>query len=142
MNQIELPDNYKRSLTSVLYIIESYIDDIYSLIKSDKKKSLLQIDDDITDEEKEKIISTTMEFKKEIFELKQKYNLIPLKFTIKQLINSKNTKIWEMLMDSRYERMIGYGKLNSEIINEYEIDIIRLLNLSELLNYGHNSERT
>lgn len=136
MNYIELPGNYKRSLTSALYIVESHIDEIYFLLTSEVNKNLLQIEKNIENEDIDKIISVLKELKVKVIEIKQKYNLIPIKFTLKQLISSKISKIWEILIDSTSERMSGYGKLQQDLIKEYNSDILDLLNLVELLNYG------
>lgn len=140
MNYKELPDNYKRSLTSVLFLIEDYVEDIYNEFTQEKDRYLFQIEKDLDKAEIEEIIKVLNQIKKEILLLKQKYNLSPVKISFYQFINSKKSKIWEMLMDSKSERMKGYGKLEVDFIDEYDNDIVNLLNLVELLNYGKSTK--
>jgi|DewCreStandDraft_4_1066084.scaffolds.fasta_scaffold30176_2 predicted glycosyl hydrolase (DUF1957 family) len=140
MNYKELPENYKRSLTSVLFLIEDYVEDIYNELTQEKDRYLFQIEKDLDKAEIEEIIKVLNQIKKEILLLKQKYNLSPVKISFYQFINSKKSKIWEMLMDSKSERMKGYGKLEVDFIDEYDNDIVNLLNLVELLSYGKNTK--
>lgn len=140
MNYKELPDNYKRSLTSVLFLIEDYVEDIYDELTKEKDRYLFQIEKDLDKAEIEEIIKVLNQIKKEILLLKQKYNLSPVKISFYQFINSKKSKIWEMLMDSKSERMKGYGKLEVDFIDEYDNDIVNLLNLVELLSYGKSTK--
>ncbi|HBX52405.1 MAG: hypothetical protein A2275_12085 [Bacteroidetes bacterium RIFOXYA12_FULL_35_11] len=128
MDKIILPDNHKRALTSALFVIEKLGDELIHDLEFANKKVITQTEQ-ITDLEsyKEKIERIRMNIKY-VFE---KYNLSPGLLSKAQIINSRKTKMWEVLCDSKASKLNVYGQFPMQYQNEFDEDIEALLKLTE-----------
>lgn len=133
MENIQLSDNHRRSLSSSIYLIEKMIleleHDLNHPANSVMSKILLE-PEDINHEHYEKII---IEVKTYIQYLHRKYNLTPKTLRFGQLLNARRAKMWEILCNTTSKGMKGYGKFPPEHVSEYDSDVEKLIGLIQKL---------
>jgi len=127
-NKIEMPANHQRAFSSTLFLIEKMLLEIEELL-APNRENMVEIVEDIDAEEKQRILTRILEIKTELEELNERYVLTKQQLTESHFVNSRRTKIWELLHDSSVKRMNAYGPFPDDLKNTYEDDIRRLLEL-------------
>jgi hypothetical protein len=69
----------------------------------------------------------------QICSLKEKYNTNKTVQSLQRIIDTKKTKIWETLHNSKSRRMKGFGEFPQRLIKEYDGDIEHLMTITEKL---------
>ncbi len=130
MPDIKLLNNHLRALSSTMYLIEKMLGEMEEMILSRKKgNTLLDVDYDLSPNDEKKILKDIALFRAEIFHLNEKYMLTKQHIIESHFINSRKTKIWELLHDSNVKRMNAYGKFPESMVKEYEKDLNKLIDL-------------
>lgn len=131
-NKIEMPANHRRAFSSTLYLIEKMLVEIEDLFAPNSEK-MVEIMQDISDQKKATLVKEIQEIKSEIERLNERYNLNKQQLSESHFVNSRITKIWELLHDSSVKRMNAYGYFPEDLRVGYEADVQRLLKLVEKL---------
>ena len=127
-----MPANHQRAFSSTLFLIEKMLLEIEELF-APNRENMVEVVSDIDPEEKQRILAGIQEIKTELQALNERYMLKKQQLTESHFVNSRITKIWELLHDSSVKRMNAYGPFPDELKNTYEDDIRRLLKLVEKL---------
>ncbi len=131
MEKIPLSANHKRSVTSSLYIIENLVDEIENKLIHSQEKSLTEITMNNKSENIRHYLIVIRKIKSDISFLKDKYNLQPYRFTFSQIINSRKSKIWEVLCDTKSDKLKRGGDFPQKYAQEFDSDMDKLLELTE-----------
>lgn len=131
-NKIELPANHRRAFSSTLFLIEKMLNEIEELF-APNRENMVEIKQDISSEEKENIRKAIREIKTELARLTERYELNKHQLTESYFVNSRRTKIWELLHDSSVKRMNAYGAFPEEFQSGYQLDIDQLIKLVNTL---------
>lgn len=127
-NKIELPANHRRAFSSTLFLIEKMLSEIEELF-APNRENMVEIRKDVNSEDREKILDAILAIKAELAQLNERYELNKQQLTESYFVNSRRTKIWELLHDSSVKRMNAYGTFPEELKATYENDIRQLLEL-------------
>jgi len=130
-----LPPNHRRSISTTAQIVEKTlceIEDILLLQHSNNKATVIQ--QSYTEKQRSELIDKINELKQLNGELILDFDLQKMIFTESQLLQSKTTFLWAVLMDSKAKKMKGYGKLSPVIAEKLDIGIdILIKKLDRLL---------
>lgn len=130
MPDIILSNNHLRALSSTMFLIEKMLGEMEEIILSHtKSNTLLEVDYDLSSNDEKKILEDIALFRTEIFHLNEKYKLRKQHIVESHFINSRKTKIWELLHDSNVKRMNAYGQFPDSMVKEYEKDLNALIDL-------------
>jgi hypothetical protein len=129
--EILLHDNHKRSLTSTLMIVEQLLIEIEDLMQRPYNTCCFEIKNDIDSDAINQNLKVTTEALKLICQLQKKYNTDKKVQSLQRIIDTKKTKIWEILHDSKSRRMKGFGDFPQRFIKDYDKDIDDLMAMSE-----------
>lgn len=134
MNKITLSDNHKRALGSTMFIVEKLLLELELELNSSDKKVMGKIICEEEDAEKlQHMISVIQEIKSYIKYLADKYSLLPSYYNLSQVVNSRKSKMWEVLCDTKSTKMKGRGVFPNEYAQEFDTDIDKLLILIECI---------
>ena len=128
--EIFLHENHKRSLTSTLIVVEQLLNDIEELMKKPYNTCCYKIEYDIDDESVNHNLKIIEESRSLICTLHDKYNTEKRVQSLQRIIDTKKTKIWEILHDSKSRRMKGFGEFPQKFIKDYDKDIDDLMAIS------------
>lgn len=129
MNKIQLPSNHKRSFSSAMQLLEKLMDEVETLLMTDKISVTQTVERDIPEDEKAVIMKSVLAVKEEIRHLNEKYDLKKQVITESRFLDSRKTKAWEILYNSDVSRMNAFGKFPDQLKDDYDTDIKRLLEL-------------
>ncbi len=132
MSKLKLSALRKRSLAASLFIIEELVDELEMefVIGSKRRMKHIQLEKDWDKDSAQKRFN---EIREKIALLADKYELKPSTFSWQQLLQSRKSKMWEVLSNSKSDRLKGYGEFKSSDAHEYDQDIEKLLKLCERL---------
>jgi len=129
--KIVLTDNHKRSFSSTLQVVEQLLTEMKDQMVISDQKCCYEIKKDLEDSQIEnnlKVIDTAL---LKICLLKAKYNADKSVQSLRRVVDTKKTKIWETLHNSKSRRMKGYGEFAQKIVKEYDKDIDELMEITE-----------
>jgi len=129
MEKIHLSSNHKRSLSSSIYLIEKLVDEMETLLANQKTLETQKVKRDIPDIEKANTLKVIHEIKEAIKQMTEKYDLKKQVISESRFLDSRKTKIWEILHDSEAKRMDAFGKFPENLKDAYDADIEKLLDL-------------
>jgi len=135
-----LPENYFRSISSKMYLIEKSIIETEDLLLRKSNGSCFEIVDDLEESEIEFVLQKISVLKALIEKLALKYNLRKNISYTSRILQAKNSKIWEILGDSFSNRLKGYGKLSGEITDELDSDLSSMMEIIEQLLDRNNKK--
>lgn len=126
MEKIKLPDNHRRSLSSSLFIVEKLLDEINQALTHPDDGIMYKMEVDVPEYA---FLSTTENIakaKEMIEQLSSKYELSAQHSVMSRFIDSRKSKIWEILSGTNARGMKGYGPFPKEYAQEFDNDIKRL----------------
>jgi hypothetical protein len=133
--KISLTDNHKRSLSSTLLVVEQLLSEIKEQMLRTEHKCCYRLIRDVDNsiiENNLKEIETALS---KVCSLKEKYNTDTTTQSLQRLIDTKKTKIWETLHNSKTKRIKGYGEFPKEAVKEYDNDLDALMEMTERISY-------
>ena len=133
--KIVLTDNHKRSFSSTLQVVEQLLTEMKDQMVISNQKCCYEIKKDLEDSQIEnnlKVIDTAL---LKICSLKDKYSTEKNIQSLRRVVDTKKTKIWETLHNSKSRRMKGYGEFGQKIGKEYDNDIEELMEITEKITF-------
>ncbi len=131
MEKITLSDNHKRVLESSIYLIEKLSLELEQELNDSNNKIMNNVIND-EDEKKNYHINLLIQgIKAEINLITIKYNLKPVSHNLSQFVNSRKAKMWEILCDTKSEKLKGWGNFPKKYSKELDSDVDKLLKLVE-----------
>ncbi len=132
--KIKLSENHKRSLTSALTIIEKMLFDLEISLTCQQKGCCYEVEKDMSDEIIQKNMEVINEVRKNLCLLATKYGTGKSRQSLRKVVNTIKTRIWEILMDMRPGKQKGFGEFPAELADEYSRDIDYLLSITEKIS--------
>jgi hypothetical protein len=135
MEKIILTDNHKRSFSSTLQVVEQLLTEIKDQMAISDQKCCYEIKNDLDTLQVEnnlKVIETAL---LKICSLKDKYDTDKKIQSLRRVVDTKKTKIWETLHNSKSRRMKGYGEFAQKTVKEYDKDIDELMRITEEITF-------
>ncbi len=126
-----LDENYRRSLKSTLMVVEKLLVEMEDLLLHNTQSLTWEVKDDIDPEMKAYNLSLIQDARSHIGKLMEKYGIEKNTRSMQRMIDVKKVKIWEVLSNSKSERLKGFGKLNQSTEVEFNNDIDALLATTE-----------
>ena len=143
VENFELPENYLRSISSKMYLIEKSIIEMEDLLLRKLKGSCFEIVDDVDEHEIEFVLQKISILKTLLEKLAIKYNLKKNVSYTSRILQAKNSKIWEILGDSYSKQLKGFGKLSGELTEAFDSDLSSMMHIiEELLSYHKKPGKT
>jgi len=130
MEKIVLSKNHLRAIGSSLLIVEELLQEMEYVLNHPNDGVLSKMNDDISGETKVSILKTIAETKALVEELSLKYDLPVRNLNMSRFIESRKTKIWEILSGTNSKKLKGYGKFPQEHSTEFDNDIRKLLDIT------------
>lgn len=129
MEKILLPDNHRRSVSSSLYIVEKLLDEIAQALTHPDDGIMYKMEVDVDPRQNQHIIGYISEAKKLIHQLYLKYELNPQHTLLSRFIESRKSKIWEILSGTNARGMKGYGPFPAGYAETFDSDIEQLIQI-------------
>jgi hypothetical protein len=132
--KISLTENHQRSFSSTLHVVEQLLSDIKDQMLNTDQHCCYEITRDLEHlhiENNLKVIETALD---KVCYLKDKYNTEKDFLSLRRVVDTKKTKIWETLHNSKSRRMKGYGEFPQKIAKEYDKDIDDLMEITEKIS--------
>jgi hypothetical protein len=134
-DKLILTDNHKRSFSSTLQVVEQLLTEIKDQMVNSDHKCCYEIKKDLDDLQVQnnlKVIETAL---LKICSLKNKYNTDKSVQSLRRIVDTKKTKIWETLHNSKSRKMKGYGEFVQKTVKEYDKDIEELMEITEKITF-------
>ena len=135
MKKITLNDNHRRSLTSSLMIVEKSLVELEESIAGNYNTCCFEVKKDVEPEIMNENLALIKEARKVICNLTEKYGTSRSVQSLRRLIDTKQTRMWEILCDSRSRKMKGFGEFPKELSKEYDRDIDELMAIISKIKY-------
>ncbi|MGQ9847070.1 MAG: hypothetical protein ACUVQP_06175 [Bacteroidales bacterium] len=130
---INIPDNHKRSLSVTARHIESSIDDIEELLTKKRHDSVTEkVIANMTQEKREQILQLTKVLREKNQIMFKDLQLNSNVFYEDRIVRSRVSHIWTLLCDSTAEALKGYGDVTpeqAEIINRNVNSLLETINI-------------
>ncbi len=130
-----LSENQLRSFTSTLMVVEKYLIELEESAKNTFNGCCFEINNDVDIETLKKNGILIIEAHKLICKLTAKYGVIKKIQSLKRIIDTLQTKMWEVLQDSKSKKIKGFGDFPKEIAKEYDEDIDKLMMIISKISY-------
>ncbi len=134
---INIPDNHKRSLSVTARHIESSIDDIEELLTKKRHDSVTEkVIANMTQEKREQILQLTKVLREKNQIMFNDLQLNGNVFYEDRIVRSRVSHIWTLLCDSTAEALKGYGDVTpeqAEIINRHINSLLETINIIQSL---------
>jgi len=124
-----LKPNHKRALFSTLFLMEKLAEEMEELFNTQRSTPTRELVIDLTDEKRKSLLENINILKEEIKHLMQKYELNKQQLSESNFVNARKTKAWEMLHNSKSKSLNAFGKFPEDLVDEYDGDINRLLDM-------------
>lgn len=131
MDKIKLSDNHKRSVSASMFLVEKLIDEIEYELHHYHEKVMISINDGTESADLQYFALLVQEIKSYIRFMVDKYDLQPTQYNFSQIINSRKSKMWEILSNTQSKSLKGFGEFPPEYAKEFDSDIENLLKLTE-----------
>ncbi len=128
---VRLDENHKRSLSSTLIVVEQLLIDIKNFMLNPNPMCCTEFRKDINGpviDHNQKVIEEALE---EICFLREKYNTEKEEKSLQRIVDTKKTKIWETLHNSKSVRIKGFGEFPQKMVRIYDKDIDELMAITE-----------
>lgn len=132
--KIHLSENHTRTLSSSMIVVEKSLMDLENLLLQQQNSCCFELVRDIDDDTIASNITAIQEAKKYICVMAEKYSTTKEKLSLQRVINSKRTKIWEILTDTLSWKIKGYGMFPKKYSEEYDADINKLIEITNRIN--------
>lgn len=126
-DHIKLPDNYLRSVSAAIYLVEKNLDEFEQMLISEKNHTTYKIVNDIGADKTQHLLDVISQSRQIISNLQEKYNLKREETYLSRILAAYKSRAWEMLSDTKSKRMKGYGELQHEQAVILDKDIENLL---------------
>jgi hypothetical protein len=133
MSKVQLGPNHKRSASSSVFLIEKLLVEIEDSISRMHDRIMTEFDADESQLKIAELKSTIAAIRERLALFAEKYGLDKQVVVQSRFIRSRKTKIWEILGNTRPERLKGFGEFPSEVKDEFESDLDELINLVDKL---------
>lgn len=124
-----LNENHIRAISVTLCSIEQDIDEIERYIKDIPKGRMYEIEDDLRDEQKERILRTVKSLKECINEFANALNLKADKVSLNGIVRGKLTIHWANVCDIEAKNLKAYGMVGKDTREVLDFHIQRLIAL-------------
>jgi hypothetical protein len=128
--RVQLPDTITRTLSSSLITVEKSLSELENIIINQHDACCNMLSRDVDDERLNNNLSVIREAKTCICELAEKYGISRERQSLKRIINAKQARMWEVLIDTFSGKIKGYGSLSANLAKEYDSDINRLVEIT------------
>lgn len=126
-----LDENYRRSLKSTLMVVEKLLVEMASLMSGGVHYRIQEVKHDIDPEIKSRNLQLIQQARKQIDALADKYEIKKDVKGLRQMVSVRKVKIWEVLSNSKVNKLRGFGKLNQNLGDEFDRDMESLLEITE-----------
>ena len=133
MEKIGLSDNHKRAIFSAMFLIEKLTIELENELLHYHQKIMSTITDLDETVDLQHYATIIEEIKTKVRYMADKYNLKPTSYDLGQIINSRKSKMWEILCDTKSSKLKSRGEFPPEYALEFDADIENLLKLTELI---------
>jgi|GEM_PF-566963 len=130
-----LRKNYLRSFTSTLTIVEKYLIELEESTKNTYNACCYEINNDVDIETIDKNKTLIIKAHEQICNLTEKYGIHKKTQSLQRIIDTLQTKMWEVLQDSKSKKIKGFGDFPKEIAKEYDEDIDKLMTIILKISY-------
>jgi len=113
-DHIKLPDNYLRSVSASIYLVEKNLDTLEQMLISEKNHTTYKIVNDIGAYKTQHLLDVISQSRQIISNLQEKYDLKKEETYLSRILAAYKSRVWEMLSDTKSKRMKGYGELQHE----------------------------
>lgn len=114
-----------------MYLIEKLIDELENELLQFNEKIMKNIVNENETIDLQHYTLIFQEIKSYLRLMVDKYNLPPSHFNLAQVINSRKSKMWEVLCNTKTKQLKGFGEFPIEYAQEFDSDIDNLLKLTE-----------
>src|SRR5450759_2974961 len=132
---IILSENHKRSLSSTLLVVEQLLYEMKDQMINTDQKCCYKLTKDIEDSKVEHNLKEIETALLKICSLKERYNTDTKVQSLQRIIDTKKTKIWETLHNSKSRRLKGFGEFPKKAVKEYDNDLDELMGITEKITY-------
>ena len=133
--KITLNENHLRSLTSTLTVVEKYLADMQLSARGAHNGCCYEILNDVDNEAMSNNDMLIKEAREQICDLCEKYGVNKKTRSLQRIIDTLQTKIWEILQDSKSRRIKSFGTFSKDLAKEYDDDINKLMAIISKITY-------
>lgn len=133
--KIHLPENHTRGLSSSLMLVEKSLAEMQELFLKQNDTCCYEVVKDVSKEAIANNILVIQDANTIICKLADKYCTSREMQSLQRIIDAKRTRIWEILTDSLSKKLKGYGTFPKKYADEYDSDIIKLIEITNRINY-------
>lgn len=122
MNKITLSKTHQRLISSLLFVLEQKLERIEHIINQVSENGSYIIDQDLTEQEKTRILRACFELKNLLMNTSVDLNIKRRHISQIQYINTIQSHMWENVIDAFSDKMTGYGnqvKAKAKTIDPY-----------------------
>ncbi|MGA9364334.1 MAG: hypothetical protein WBW16_08200 [Bacteroidota bacterium] len=117
----KLPETYQRVLKVVAQHIETSMDDIIALVQQDEKEGITRkVGPIFSMEKREQFIHAAEAMKAKLAEFVDYFHLEKQHFREDRIMRAKVALLWEMLEDTKSDKLVGYGQIPQPLQKEID----------------------
>ncbi len=129
MKHIQLPENQHRSFSTTIFLLEKLSHEIEDVLTETHDNKMVALNKDVDYNNKREILNAVSELKIALLNLSEKYGLTKQTLSQAQIVNSRKSKMWEILNNSTSRSMRGFGIFPENLVEEFDNDIENLLQI-------------
>lgn len=130
--EIELPDNHRRHLSTMAYIVEESLDRMERLLTSKGvERATSRISLSYSEQERIRLLALVSRMRSVNEDIVHAFGLRRVELTERQVVRASLTHIWTVVLDSTSSGMKGFGPLPDDLAREVDARLAGLLGLLE-----------
>lgn len=123
-----LNENQRRALSTRLAMLDRFFYDVEQLLSSDSPRGeMFELINDLTDEQRESVISLVNQGRAEIRASRNQFNLEVKHEYLHRMMAGHLSIFWTILEDSRAAKLKGFGGISPALATELDPKIERLI---------------
>lgn len=123
-----LNENQRRALSARLAMLDRFFSDIEQLLNGDGQRGeMFEVINDLTDDQKEKVLSLLDDGRREIRASRHQFNLEVKREYVHRMIAGHLSIFWTILEDSRAAKLEGFGEVAPGLTAELDSKVDSLI---------------
>lgn len=117
----KLPETYHRVLKVVAQHIETVMDETIALVQQNGREGITRrISPSFSREKRERFIGAAEMMKAKLAEFVDHFHLEKQHFNEDRILRAKVALLWEMLEDTKSDKLVGYGQIPQSLQKEID----------------------
>jgi hypothetical protein len=125
---IPLSDNHRRSVTTMLTLLDERLCEFEEIARGREVRSLLYREcNDLSAQQRERLLQDVVKVREIMREMQEIFRLRPTVHSLSRQVRAASSSLWEGLVETQSKRLGGYGKVPGQLAEYLDPALERII---------------